>query len=371
MRFLSASLLVGLSFSLLLAQPDFFVHNPAGAGVNNTFFHNSLVRKMAFVYTVSELDAVGMSGPQTITSLWFRHNVVRTVNLSNFRVSLGHTTHTSPVVNIANNFNVSGPDVVRSDASYSYVSLAGTWNDPGDSWTEIPLTSAFNYDGLSNLVVLIEFSSSSNSTLTFYAGSGTTRYAGSTAATSFTSSTNRPVLGFSTGEPLPIVQTPQLSLTPLAAAVQLHWTAGLSTHGYTTAVERQLTSQGWEEIQAGLRADIRAYQDALLPPVGTRYRLRLTDENGRAAFSNLVEYLPEPGSRPLRAYPNPVQRGGVLHFSGLSDAVSFTFLDVLGQRVAHVRASSLGELVLPENLGPGLYWAQPEHGPPIRLMVLE
>lgn len=186
-------------FSIQAQTPPHYYHIPANAGVNNSFFHPSLSGKMVFIYTQSELATAGITGASGLSSLWFRHNQAMSGTLSNFEITIGHTTLSAPVSTFANNFNTGTPTVTLSSNSYNYSSVAGTWNVPANGWTEIPLNTPFSYNGTDNIAIQITFTASTLY-VPFYADNGgvpITQMANSATATSATSTTARPMLGLS------------------------------------------------------------------------------------------------------------------------------------------------------------------------------
>ncbi|GEM_PF-4235052 len=179
--------------------PTNFYHIPSNAGVNNLFFNSSVSGKIVFIYTQAELAAAGISGASGIGSIWFRHNQAMSGSLTNFEVTMGHSTLGVPITSFAGNFNSGSPQVVLSSASYNYSSVAGTWNVPANGWTEMQLTTPFAYNGVDNIAIQISFSSSSVP-VPFYADNGgvpITQYANSNTATTASANTARPMMGFS------------------------------------------------------------------------------------------------------------------------------------------------------------------------------
>lgn len=183
--------------------PTYFVHNPSNMGVNNSFMHPSVMKKFVFIYNKAELNAAGISGATTFNQIWFRMNNAGTVNLSNCIITIGHTTLTSntPSVTFASNFNVGAPVQVVNSNPLSYAFIAGTWNVPTNNWSPIALSTAFTYNDVNNLAVMVEFSAQASSIPSLYADNGgvpITRYTNTVGGANATSTTARPAFGIST-----------------------------------------------------------------------------------------------------------------------------------------------------------------------------
>jgi gliding motility-associated-like protein len=156
--------LLFLSALRLGAQtPDYWLHDPVTAGVNNTAFHGGICQQFLAIYGGAEWAAAGLSSPAPvpIDRIWFRSNMASAVTLSDLTIRMGQASSTTPVPAFNANFDVSGPDVVLSAASYTVNFLAGAWSDPTNAWTSIDLPAPFLYDPANELVAMVEFSASS------------------------------------------------------------------------------------------------------------------------------------------------------------------------------------------------------------------
>ena len=107
------------------------------------------------IYTAQQMQAAGVTGSCTINKIGFNssetNSRTRTVNLY-----MGHTTKST--------FNSSTDFVSINDLTLVY---SGTWNI-SSGWNEFPLTSAFAYDGTSNVVVAMYSTASNYASSNFY-----------------------------------------------------------------------------------------------------------------------------------------------------------------------------------------------------------
>jgi len=196
---LSLIALFAVQLSLVSQTPTYFYHNPINAGTNNIFFH-TINGRMVFIFTQAELASTGIPPGYTIGSIWFRNSSNATTTLTNFQIHLGYSTNTVPDPIFWDNFNVNGRTRVLNEASYTYNSVRST--NVSNSWTEIPLTTPFVYNGSNNLAIQIRFANSSNIGISFFADNGgtpITQYHNNRGATTANRTASRPMLGFSEG----------------------------------------------------------------------------------------------------------------------------------------------------------------------------
>jgi gliding motility-associated-like protein len=226
--------------------PQHYFHNPANAGVNNSFFLDGLCNKFLFIYTQAEI--AGMTNPVTssitIDTIWFRHGGSSSnpsTTFTNLVITLGHTTLSAPVANFAANFNAGSPQVVLNAVSYTYTNNTGAWNVPADNWTPIVLQTPFTYNFTDNLAVQFEFAVSSAAIAGHYADNGgipITQYASPSTSATATAFTSRPMFGISRGCGAPV----QLGAdTTLCGGQQLTLNAGSpsATHNWSTGATSQ------------------------------------------------------------------------------------------------------------------------------------
>lgn len=187
-------------FSASFSQvPDYYYYVPANAGVNNLYFNTSNSYKFLFIYTQAELVAAGITGPLTISSIWLKSNTAYPLTISDFNITLGHSSLSTPTPVFADNFDTGIPSVVLSEPSYALNMIAGAWNDPPSGWTEIPLSLPFLYNAADNLVLEVTYSSI-NYPIPLFAdngGSPITQLASIAGSTVADATTGRPMLGLS------------------------------------------------------------------------------------------------------------------------------------------------------------------------------
>lgn len=191
--------------SLQAQTPEYWLHDPVTAGVNNTAFHGSICQKFLGIYGAAEWAAAGLpsGAPVLIDRIWFRSNTASPVTLSNLNIWLGEASSTVPVPTFNSNFDVSGPDLVLADPSYTVSFLPGTWSDPTDQWTAFDLATPFAYSTTDNLVLMVEFSGSSFP-IPLYAASPIPIPINALAGTATSSATTwRPMFGISLVDEVP------------------------------------------------------------------------------------------------------------------------------------------------------------------------
>lgn len=155
------------------------------------------VKKFLFIYTQAELASMvsPVTGSLSFDTLFLRSNMSSTMNLTGLVITIGHSTLNVPVNNFAANFNVGVPQVVLNAPNISITTLPGAWNVPSDKWTAFPIGN-FNYDGINNLVVQMEYQTNSFPA-PFYAENGgvpISVYAGTNGAANATGNTAGPCL---------------------------------------------------------------------------------------------------------------------------------------------------------------------------------
>jgi gliding motility-associated-like protein len=194
-------------FSSLRAQntPAHYFHSPATATPLINLF--GPFQKTMSIYTQTEIAS--MTNPVatsiTIDTIWLRHggtfsNVSTT--LTNFAITLGHTTLSLAVDTFQRNFNAGLPQVVFSAASYTYTPNSGLQNLPANNWTPIALQNPFTYNFIDNLAIQIEYSGSSGvimNTYAFLTLNTVTQFSMVAADTVATGCIARPMIGFSAG----------------------------------------------------------------------------------------------------------------------------------------------------------------------------
>lgn len=335
-RFLIFAFLVLTTLTTLQGQtPAYYFHNPANAGVNNLFFH-TINGRMVFIYTQAELLGMGMPVGYPIEDIYFRHNTANTTALGNFAITMGHTSLTTPVSAFNSNFNVGTPSVVFAAGSYNYSSNAGTWNVPTNNWTMIPLSTPFVWDGVSNLAIQIQFATSSNSVIGFYAdngGAAITQYNNNRNAASASSSTSRPMVGFG-GEVSLSGDDWGLVAEWMEGDIRVKWQELEERTGY----ELEKSSDGrefemLEQFESG-RSESQ-YLDVQASPSWNYYRIRSLDANGQVSYSKVAAVL-NPNETELQLYPRPLHAGEVLHLILPEDGpAQVTLYDLSGRQVGH------------------------------------
>lgn len=110
----------------------------SGASPFSTFYHD---QRTQYVFTAAELTAAGLL-PGNITAIAFNITSVGSPAMANFNVRMGHTANAN-----AQSPWITGLTLVRS---------INPWN-PTTGWQTLTLTTAFNWNGTSNLAVELCF----------------------------------------------------------------------------------------------------------------------------------------------------------------------------------------------------------------------
>ena len=106
----------------------------SGESPFSTFYHD---QRTQYVFTAAELTAAGLQ-PGNITAIAFNITTVGSPAMANFNIRMGHTANAN-----AQTPWITGLTLVRS---------INPWN-PSTGWQTLALTTAFNWNGTSNLVV--------------------------------------------------------------------------------------------------------------------------------------------------------------------------------------------------------------------------
>ncbi len=147
----------------------------------NIEFNDFTCKKFMFIYSKAELASMisPINGSISLDNIWFRcigpttnPNSPFTETLTNFTIKIGHTNLSPANINytFANNFNVGSPVTV-----FTANTLSQTFNNArlvqttyvDSNWTAFNFTTPFVYDGVSNIVVQIDYSSCSVSNILF------------------------------------------------------------------------------------------------------------------------------------------------------------------------------------------------------------
>lgn len=353
------SLLFCLYISIIVViygqTPTYYVHNPSNMGVNNLFMHNSVTKKFLFIYDKSELNAAGISGATSFTTIWFRMNNSGTCNLSNCVITIGHTTltATTPSTTFASNFNVGAPTTVLSVNPLNYSFIAGAWNVPTNNWSPITLSTPFVYNDVNNLAVMIEFSSQSGGIPSMYASNtGTTRYTNVVGGATASSSTSRPAFGIS--------GTPSLFNTPeLKYSIKQNQLVLQTILSYNTFLKQELaysTTNGESWTIAPLPS-IHEEWAINVPVQKTLYRMYFTDKDGNKQATNIIEVDEKSYQNKLTIYP--VINNGV--FTIMYPDINYGDLqitDLAGKIVHNIAPNTQQNEQIQVNLPVGIYFIQ-------------
>jgi len=110
-------------------------------------------RHLQFVYTKSEINAQGISGPHLLKSIAFNVSQVADKTHSNYKIRIGHTTATDASSNI------------NTTLTQVYSASSVSFNSSG--WKTFTFTTPFQWNGIDNIVVDICWGVNSD-----YSGSG-------------------------------------------------------------------------------------------------------------------------------------------------------------------------------------------------------
>ena len=298
-------LLFSFFFLVFYCQtPPHYSHNPANAGVNNSFFLSGICSRFQFIYQQSEIAGMTspVNGPVAIDTIWFRHgggSSIPSTVLSNLTIRMGHTTLVNPAANFAANYSTV-PVSVLSSPSYTYTPVIGTWNVPANGWTAIPLQTLFNYNFTDNLLIDIEFSASSGAIAGNYADNGgipVTQYSGIFGSPTASATTSRPMFGISpASNSSPPV--PSFPLAGIACEGDL-----ISLNGSST---NSPTSWQWSVTPAGPVIQNNSAQNTSISfPAAGSYTVTLSVSNssGSNSVSQTINVSPEPT---ISVSPNPL-----------------------------------------------------------------
>src|SRR6185295_5253302 len=110
--------------------PQHYFHTPSTAGVNNIGFNDGVSKKFLFIYTQSEMTSMvqPVTSAIAIDTIFFRSNTAYNIAITDFKITVGHTTLSAPVATFSSTFDVGVPQVVLNSTSYNWNCLAGTWN---------------------------------------------------------------------------------------------------------------------------------------------------------------------------------------------------------------------------------------------------
>lgn len=277
------------------------------SGVNNGLMHPSVPLRHLFIYNRTEIAAMTapVTGPVTITRIFFRTNNTGSATYTNLNIRMGHTStpNASTSTNFAANYNVGAPVTVFSAANHT-VTMTGSNSgcNVASTWFYIDLTTPFPYDFVNNLVVEMSYTGHAGTIPSFYAlnpGGGANPSAMSALTTGAATGTltARPMFGISAtvldGSDL------RLGLDMDGVSALLYWdTAPL--RGYARV---QLALQGPDG--AVDRLDLPSggqYQPDRLASGPHQAWLEGIDRQGAVTRSNFVTWHQ---SQPLRCYPTP------------------------------------------------------------------
>ena len=110
-------------------------------------------RHLQFVYTKSEINAQGISGPHLLKSIAFNVSQAADKTHSNYKIRIGHTTATDASSNI------------NTTLTQVYSASSVSFNSSG--WKTFTFTTPFQWNGIDNIVVDICWGINSD-----YSGSG-------------------------------------------------------------------------------------------------------------------------------------------------------------------------------------------------------
>ena len=161
---LALALLLGLFLSpnLLQAQTTVTISSGTSNTQNNVplnnFYNYSFTQQLV---TASEFQAAGASGPMMISSVAFQYAYSSTSSKSNCTIYVGQTSKTA----FASNTDV----VPLSDLTVVYTGPMN-FSSANSGWNTFNFTSPFLYNGVDNLVVVVDDNSGSysGSSYTFY-----------------------------------------------------------------------------------------------------------------------------------------------------------------------------------------------------------
>lgn len=366
MRLFSLLFLVSWLFpiSQLNAQvPDHYYHLPANAGASNQIFHQTNGR-MVFIYTQSELASTGLQAGSSITSLWFRNSTLDTNELSNFRITIAHTTHTAPGSNFNSNFDLGQPAMVYDTSLLNYRSKAGAFNVPTDGWTEIPLNTSFAWDGTNNLIFQLQFTLVSVNSTLFYGDSSASifsQYHDNRNGSNANRIAMRPMVGFSVDAPLPAEAWQSTAIALDNGQIRLEWDYAFDGQVSAYFLERSGPLEDFEvigEVTAG-QGDNYEWVDANPLPGLNLYRVSTQNEDGDVVYSATVTAQPG-GGNDVIVFPNPVATGKPLYILSSTDETrSFSLTNSKGRLVDRGEiglAPGIPASFAVENLTPGIYF---------------
>ncbi|HOB26928.1 MAG TPA: hypothetical protein PKJ07_02125 [Bacteroidales bacterium] len=108
-------------------------YNPSPA---NVFWES---RRLQFVYTKSEINAAGVSGPQLLKAIAFNVSQAADKTHLNYEIRIGHTTATDASLNIT--------------TTLTPVYSASSVNFNSTGWKTFTFTTPFQWNGIDNIVV--------------------------------------------------------------------------------------------------------------------------------------------------------------------------------------------------------------------------
>lgn len=178
------------------------------SGVNNGLMHPSVARKTLFIYNQSEIAAMTapVTGPVSISRIYFRTNNGGTANYTGVTIRMGHTSlsNATSSTTFATNFNVGAPVTVFSGSPSFVMSGSNSGCNVASTWFYVNLSTPFAYNFVNNLVVEVSYSTQSGVIPSFYAlnpggGANPTAITAATSGAATGSINARPMFGFDAG----------------------------------------------------------------------------------------------------------------------------------------------------------------------------
>jgi hypothetical protein len=121
-------------------------HNNTVTGPINTSFRSM---RGQFIYTRAELNAAGLHGPVSITSLGFFPTSISSMPLPSFNIRLKHTSASSPTA--------------HDNGPFASSTIVGSYTPTQGSWCMINLSTPFAWNGVDNILFDTAFNRVDNS----------------------------------------------------------------------------------------------------------------------------------------------------------------------------------------------------------------
>jgi hypothetical protein len=321
------------------------------SGVNNGLLHPSVSLKLLFIYNQAEIAGMTapVTGPTTISRIYFRTNNAGTANYTGMTIRMGHTSLTNATTSttFATNFNVGAPVTVYSGNPSFVMSGSNMSCATASTWFYLDLATPFSYNFVNNLCVEISYTSQSGAIPSFYA----LNPGGGANPTAITAATSGAATGSINARPMFGISTTVLDGESLLLELQERPTPTLVWQAPDQAYSRfQLLLEGADGSQTTQAVASTGSLEVSHAHRGTlRAQLRATDANGSEIASNWVDWL-NPGQ--IKVWPQPWTEG--LHVELPAQGCQLWLCNLQGERVTE-RCVEGWECVIADDLPPGAY----------------